>query len=70
MGEKKRNEAMQYAIGTNSLEDVKLTKEEVEAIMKKVENGKRDKSFLFELLKELEKEKKAKLEEQNGRSRR
>ena len=66
---KRDDDALNYVIGTNGLENVKLTKEEIEKILEDVQNGKRDKSFLFEVVKELERRKREKYEEEHGRQR-
>ena len=47
-----------YVLGTNGLEDIRLSKEEIERIMIDIQNGKKDKSFLYELVKQINERKK------------
>lgn len=46
-------DALNYVIGTNGLEDIKLSREDIKKIMLDIQNGKRDKSFLYELVMEI-----------------
>lgn len=65
----KEKDAVNYVMGTNGLEDINLTKEDIENIMEEVKRGKKDKSFLYELVAELNRRKDSTKEEKNGRQR-
>ncbi len=53
-----KEDAIYYVLGTNSLENIKLSKEEIERIMIDIQNGKKDKSFLYELVEQINERKK------------
>ena len=53
-----KDDAIYYVLGTNGLEDIRLSKEEIERIMIDIQNGKKDKSFLYELVKQINERKK------------
>ena len=64
---KRDEDALNYVMATNGLENVKLSREEIEKILEDVQNGKKDKSFLYEVVRELERRKREKYEEEHGR---
>ena len=45
--EEKLEEAVNYANGSNSLEDNRLTPDELEHLIEDIKNGKNDESFLY-----------------------
>lgn len=61
--EEKLNEAINYANSSNSLENNKLSKDEIRKIIKYIMNCKSDQSFLGSLLEEIKRK-----EEKNGES--
>ncbi len=64
----KHDEAMNYVIGTNELENIKLSKEELENILKEIQKGRKDSSFLYELVSRINRRKEEILEEEHGRT--
>ena len=63
----KNDEAFNYVMGTNGLEDIKMSKEDLERIMQDIQKGKKDKSFLYELIQEINRRKQEIYGEENGR---
>lgn len=61
--EEKLNEAINYANSSNSLENNKLSNDEIREIFKYIMNCKSDQSFLGSLLEEIKRK-----EEKNGES--
>ena len=53
--EEKLEEAVNYANGSNSLEDKRLTKNELEHLIEDNKNGKNDESFLYSVVKMIKK---------------
>ncbi len=53
-----KDDAIHYVLGTNGLENINLTKEDIERIMIDIQKGKKDKSFLYELVKQINERKK------------
>lgn len=60
MNEKKINEAIRYAEMTNKIEDLNLSNEEKEQIKNALLNDKKDDSFLFSIVREVNEEKELK----------
>ena len=53
--EEKLEEAVNYANGSNSLEDNRLTPDEFEHLIEDIKNGKNDESFLYAVVKMIKK---------------
>lgn len=49
--EEKVNEAVNYASGSNSLEDNRLTPDELQQLIEDIRSGKNDESFLYSVVK-------------------
>jgi len=64
---KKDEDAINYVIGTNELENIKLSREELESIIRDIQNGKKDSSFLYELVNRINRRKEEIFEEEHGR---
>lgn len=53
--EEKLEEAVNYANGSNSLEDNRLTPDELEQLIEDIKSGKNDESFLYAVVKMIRK---------------
>ncbi len=53
--EEKLNEAVNYASGSNSLEDNRLTPDELQQLIDDIRSGKNDESFLYSIVKMIRK---------------
>ncbi len=53
--EEKLEEAVNYANGSNSLEDNRLTLDELEQLIEDIKSGKNDESFLYAVVKMIRK---------------
>ncbi len=49
--EEKVNEAVNYASGSNSLEDNRLTPDELQQLIEDIRSGKNDESFLYSVVR-------------------
>ncbi len=53
MNEKKVDDALEYAVSSNKIEDLNITKEELEHIKKEILSGNGDDSFLYSVVKKI-----------------
>ena len=53
MDERRVNDALEYAVSSNRIEDLNITKDELERIKKEILSGNGDDSFLYSVVKKI-----------------